>query len=184
MPVLRHRVVVGWWRIAGPMWIHLLAWVGFAGATAFAQGIASTNAPEKFANSDCLDCHLDPNTTRVVNGKTESLVFPTNDFAKIRPRQARLRRLPHRHQGTGPRRQLPPPDCAGLPRQGGQGLRHQHPRHEPRAGRLRRGQLLGLPRLARHSAGQRSGLARLQTEPAAAPAPNATATPASRRNTT
>jgi hypothetical protein len=64
------------------MWMYLLAWVWFAGATAFAQGTASTNAPEKFANSDCLACHLDPNTTRVVNGKSESLVFPTNDFQR------------------------------------------------------------------------------------------------------
>ena len=39
-----------------------------------------THAPEKFANADCLGCHLDPNTTRVVNGKTESLIFPTNAF--------------------------------------------------------------------------------------------------------
>ncbi|MBU6409613.1 MAG: cytochrome c3 family protein, partial [Verrucomicrobia bacterium] len=38
----------------------------------------STNA---FSNDDCLSCHLDPGTTRVVNGKTESLVFPTNVFA-------------------------------------------------------------------------------------------------------
>ena len=45
------------------------------------QQITGTNAPPKFANSDCLGCHLDPNTTRTVNGRIESLVFSTNTFA-------------------------------------------------------------------------------------------------------
>ena len=43
-------------------------------------GLTSAGAAEKFANSDCLDCHLDPATTRKVDGKTVSLLFPTNSF--------------------------------------------------------------------------------------------------------
>jgi hypothetical protein len=42
----------------------------------------SVSAAEKFANSDCLDCHLDPATTRKGDGKTVSLVFSTNSFQK------------------------------------------------------------------------------------------------------
>src|SRR4051812_18529076 len=33
-------------------------------------------------STDCLDCHLDPTTTRKVDGKVVSLIFPTNGFAK------------------------------------------------------------------------------------------------------
>ena len=76
----RQGAVVRRLRFAGLAWICLLAFFWLAGAVALAQGTAPTNAPEKFANSDCLDCHLDPNTTRVVNGKTESLIFPTERF--------------------------------------------------------------------------------------------------------
>ena len=45
-------------------------------------GTWSGGAAEEFSNSDCLDCHLDPTTTRKVDGKVESLVFPT----KVVPR--------------------------------------------------------------------------------------------------
>ncbi len=45
-------------------------------------GGSTLNAAEKFANTDCLDCHLDPATTRKVDGKTVSLLFPTNAFQK------------------------------------------------------------------------------------------------------
>ncbi len=141
MPVLRHRVVVGWWRIAGPMWIHLLAWVGFAGATAFAQGIASTNAPEQFANSDCLACHLEPNTTRVVNGKTESLVFPTNDFQ--RSVHANLACVDCHMRARGPAHALPV-RLAELARR----VEVEHGRAGPRAGLRRRGQRAGRAGLA------------------------------------
>jgi hypothetical protein len=58
-------------RSAVTAWVCLPALFLFAGAAALAQETVSPNAPEKFANSDCLACHLDPNTTRVVNGKTE-----------------------------------------------------------------------------------------------------------------
>jgi len=44
---------------------------------------ATTNAVEKLANSDCLDCHTDPSNNRKVDGKTVPLaVFPTNSFAR------------------------------------------------------------------------------------------------------
>jgi cytochrome b subunit of formate dehydrogenase len=43
---------------------------------------AATNAVEKLANSDCLDCHTDPATTRLVNGiKIPVGNFSTNSFA-------------------------------------------------------------------------------------------------------
>jgi hypothetical protein len=68
-------------RMAGIRAFYFLICFQLAAAVAWSQEPAATNAPPKFANSDCLDCHLDPNTTRTVNGKTESLVFPTNAFA-------------------------------------------------------------------------------------------------------
>jgi cytochrome b subunit of formate dehydrogenase len=39
-------------------------------------------AAEKLTNSDCLDCHLDPTTTRQVGAKVIPLLFPTNGFNK------------------------------------------------------------------------------------------------------
>src|SRR5690242_11875788 len=75
------RMISAGWRIVMTGWLWL-AMLGLGGTMAFAQETSSTNAPEKFANADCLACHLDPNTTRVVSGKTESLVFPTNTFQK------------------------------------------------------------------------------------------------------
>src|SRR5471032_741448 len=68
-------------RMAGIRAFCFLIFFQLAAAVAWSQEPAATNAPPKFANSDCLDCHLDPNTTRTVNGKAESLVFPTNAFA-------------------------------------------------------------------------------------------------------
>ena len=82
--------------MSGAKWVCLFALLGFAGFIARAQNAPApvTNAPaqnppatkaaapDKIANSDCLTCHLDPTTTRVVNGKTEALVFPTDSFAK------------------------------------------------------------------------------------------------------
>lgn len=53
-------------------WICLLAFLGMAAPRA--------SAGEKFVNSDCLDCHLDPNTTWTVKGKTVSYIFPTNAY--------------------------------------------------------------------------------------------------------
>ena len=58
--------------------LFLLAAFLFAPATTF----AATNAVEKFSSADCLDCHTDPTTVRIVNGEKISLaIFPTNGFA-------------------------------------------------------------------------------------------------------
>ena len=76
-------------------------------------GVFSTNAAATFNNSDCLDCHLDPTTTRKVDGKTISLVFPTNAFnesvhAKLNCMDCHpgIKDLVHESK-------LPPPNCAG-----------------------------------------------------------------------
>ena len=76
-------------------------------------GLTSAYAAEKFANSDCLDCHLDPATTRKVDGKTVSLLFPTNAFqnsvhAKLGCVDCHngIKDLVHESH-------LPPPNCAG-----------------------------------------------------------------------
>ena len=73
---------------------------------------------------------------------------------------------------------LPPPDCTRCHEKEAKeyatsihGVSHM-------LGASGAAQLLGLPRLARHSAGQGPGLAGVQNEPAAAPARSATATPA------
>src|SRR5262245_20336055 len=39
-------------------------------------------AEPKFSNADCLDCHLDPTTTRKVGDTVVPLIFPTNVFDK------------------------------------------------------------------------------------------------------
>jgi len=84
-------------------WVRLLVCLWLTGFVASAQ--------EKFSNADCLDCHLDPGTTRTVNGKTVSLLFPTNAFQKsVHARlacvdcHAGIKELVHDHP-------LPPPDC-------------------------------------------------------------------------
>ena len=69
-----------------PSFASTLFWLvaigGLLGPVAWAQGTPPTNAPPKFANGDCLDCHTDPTTSRTLNGKSVSLgVFPTNQFA-------------------------------------------------------------------------------------------------------
>ncbi len=75
---------------------------------------ATTNAVEKLANSDCLDCHTDPSNTRIVNGQKVPLpVFPTNSFARsvhamldCTDCHTGVKELVH---GAN----LPPPDCSG-----------------------------------------------------------------------
>jgi hypothetical protein len=71
------------------------------------------NAAEKFKNSDCLDCHLDPSTTRKVDGKIVPLLFPTNSFQKsvhsmldCTDCHTGIKDLVHESK-------LPPPDCSG-----------------------------------------------------------------------
>ncbi len=65
---------------AACFWVVLLAGL-VAPSSLSAQPVPATNAPPQFSNSDCLGCHLDPTTTRTVNGKVESLVISTNAFA-------------------------------------------------------------------------------------------------------
>jgi cytochrome b subunit of formate dehydrogenase len=75
---------------------------------------ATTNAVEKLANSDCLDCHTDPSNTRLVNGaKVPLAVFPTNSFNKsvhgmldCTDCHTGVKELVHDAK-------LPPPDCSG-----------------------------------------------------------------------
>jgi cytochrome b subunit of formate dehydrogenase len=75
---------------------------------------AATNAVEKLANSDCLDCHTDPSNTRLVNGaKVPLAVFPTNRFNKsvhgmldCTDCHTGVKELVHDAK-------LPPPDCSG-----------------------------------------------------------------------
>ncbi len=59
------RAIVNWW-------ICLLICLGLAESGAAAG--------QTFTNADCLECHLDPTTTWIVNGKTVSVIFPTNAF--------------------------------------------------------------------------------------------------------
>jgi cytochrome b subunit of formate dehydrogenase len=74
----------------------------------------ATNAPEKLANSDCLDCHTDPSNTHIVDGQKVLLgVFPTNAFNLSVHSQldctdchTGVKELVHDAK-------LPPPDCSG-----------------------------------------------------------------------
>jgi len=83
----------------------LLVWV--------CLGLLRSAAAETFSNSDCLDCHLDPSTTRKVDGKIVSLLFPTNTFQKsVHAKLAcvdchtGIKDLVHPSK-------LPPPTCVG-----------------------------------------------------------------------
>ncbi len=93
-------------------WVMLLfsAWIG----------LWSAHSAEKLSNSDCFDCHLDPTTTRKVDGKIVSLVFPTNAFnqsvhAKLDciDCHAGIKEAVHESK-------LPPPDCSSCHEKEGQ----------------------------------------------------------------
>jgi len=75
---------------------------------------AATNAVEKLANADCLDCHTDPSNTRTVNGHSEPLtLFPTNGFARSVHSQLDCIDC---HDGIKEMvhdKNVPPPNCAG-----------------------------------------------------------------------
>ena len=77
------------------------------------SGYLSVWGAEKFTSTDCLDCHLDPTTTRTVGEKAVSLVFPTNGFN--RSVHVRLECIDC-HEGikdlVHPSK-LPTPNCAG-----------------------------------------------------------------------
>jgi cytochrome b subunit of formate dehydrogenase len=55
---------------------------GLLPLAALCLALVTAGAADKFSNSDCLDCHLDPTTVRKVDGKTVSLLFPTNAFQR------------------------------------------------------------------------------------------------------
>lgn len=70
-------------------------------------------AAEKFKNSECLDCHLDPTTTRTVGTNVVVLLFPTNKFDKSI--HAKLDCIDC-HEGIKDLvhdSKLPPPNCSG-----------------------------------------------------------------------
>ena len=103
-----------------------------------AQTILTTNAAPAFSNSDCLGCHLDPTTTRTVNGKVESLVISTNDFAHSVHAKLNcvdchtgVKDLVHDPLGA--------PGLHSLPSTGGGGLCNEHPWCQPFARGVRGG---------------------------------------------
>lgn len=76
-------------------------------------------AAEKISNTDCLECHLDPTTTRTVDGKTVSLLVATNAFNKsihgsldCIDCHVGITDLVHESK-------LPPPDCSSCHEQAG-----------------------------------------------------------------
>ncbi|MGB7770056.1 MAG: hypothetical protein WBN22_14570 [Verrucomicrobiia bacterium] len=83
-------------RIAGTALLCLLAYFWLAGAIGAAQGTASTNAPEQFANGDCLACHTDFNTNQLAHS-VHALLACVDCHSGIKD-------IPHADH-------LPPPDC-------------------------------------------------------------------------
>ena len=77
-------------------------------------GLAATNAVQKLASADCLDCHTDPANKRTVNGHSEPLaLFPTNGFALSVHSQLDCIDC---HDGIKEMvhdKDVPPPNCAG-----------------------------------------------------------------------
>src|SRR5688572_2318613 len=76
-------------------------------------------AAEKFTNADCLDCHLDPTTTRTIGTNIVPLLFPTNTF--IKSIHANLDCIDC-HEGIKDlvhESKLPPPNCASCHEQEG-----------------------------------------------------------------
>ena len=138
-------------------------------------------AADKSPNSACLDCHSDKTLTKTnAAGKEVSLFV---DEARFKATVHKTNTCADCHAditSKHPDDNVPaqPPSCVKCHEQAAKeyatsihGVSHAH-------GRFRRGQLLGLPRLARHALGQESRVAGLQAEPARGPAPSATATPA------
>jgi len=88
-------------------WVVLLLLLGFPATAAL-------------LNSDCLDCHLDPTTTRTVGTNSVPLIFPTNDFNKSL--HAKLDCVDC-HEGIKDlvhESKLPPPNCSGCHEKEGQ----------------------------------------------------------------
>jgi len=78
------------------------------------SAFAATNAVEKLASSDCLDCHIDPSNSRKVDGKTVPLaVFPTNSFARSVHSMLDCTDCHNGVKELVHDAKLPPPDCSG-----------------------------------------------------------------------
>src|SRR3954469_20168463 len=73
---------------------------------------ATSSVSAALKSSDCLDCHLDPSTTRKVNGKVISLLFPTNNFAKSVHSQLDCTDCHEGIKDLVHPSKLPPPNCA------------------------------------------------------------------------
>ena len=77
-------------------------------------------AADKITSADCLDCHLDPTTTRKVGSQIIPLLFPTNAFSKSV--HAKLDCIDC-HEGIKDlvhASRLPPPNCTGCHEKQGQ----------------------------------------------------------------
>jgi len=91
------------WSIPGLFLFAVLAVSLNCASTVFAAA--------DFKNSDCLDCHLDPATTRKVDGKVVSLIFPTNTFQKSVHAQLECVDCHEGIKDLVHPSKLPPPNC-------------------------------------------------------------------------
>jgi cytochrome b subunit of formate dehydrogenase len=80
--------------------------------SALVINLATTGLSAQIKTSDCLDCHLDPTTTRKVNGIVVSLVFPTNTFSKSVHSQLDCTDCHEGIKDLVHPNKLPPPNCA------------------------------------------------------------------------
>jgi len=79
----------------------------------FFLALATSRAAEALKSSDCLDCHLDPGTTRKVDGKVVALIFPTNAFARSVHSQLDCVDCHEGIKDLVHPSKLPPPNCIG-----------------------------------------------------------------------
>jgi cytochrome b subunit of formate dehydrogenase len=83
---LRTRTNTLHFQFVRRFWSVAFVWLGLIGATGLLQAAEPTPAsaePERFSNSDCLECHTDPKLTRKLQGKEVLLApFQTNLFQK------------------------------------------------------------------------------------------------------
>jgi len=77
-------------------------------------GLAATlPAADKLSNADCLDCHLDPTTTRTVGTNVVALLFPTNLFDKSVHSSLDCVDCHEGIKDLVHESKLPPPNCVG-----------------------------------------------------------------------
>ena len=130
---------------------RLHAWFCWPGA---GLGLLSAAGRDKSPNSACLDCHSDKTLTKTnAAGKEVSLFV---DEARLKATIHKTNTCADCHAditSKHPDDNVPaqPPSCVKCHEKPVTAIRHQHPWREPQAGRFRRRQLLGLPRLARHA---------------------------------